>query len=123
MIFEHVKAGTLMLAGMASLMAGKIVGMLGNMDPENVGLVEKYIEKGGTTLGLVLAIIAVAYFAKENKGLQKFIAGLHEKQLEETAKSTEARLAQTSAVENTNRVVGDLAKAVDKLASKVEPPR
>lgn len=120
MIYDHLKAATLVVAAGISMTVGKIAGILGQTSTGDIGLIEKYIDKGGTTLGLILAIVAVIYFVRENKSLSNFIAKLHEKQLEETAKSTEARLAQTEAVENTNRVVGDLSRAVDKLADKVK---
>lgn len=88
---------------------------------------DTYIERGGTALAIALLIAAIVYLVKENRAMQNRIETLHTAQIAETAKSTEARLAQTAAVENTNRIVAEghianskLAEAVNRLAEKVK---
>lgn len=118
---EHLKSITWFIWSGGSLAMSQVTAFLGEISPDGMmSPAENYIKEGGTALSIFLLIGAVVHLVRENKAYGNRIQFLHEKQIEATEKSTEARIGQNIATENTNTVTKRLADAVDKLAEKIK---
>ena len=98
---EHIKTagffGSAILTKLGSSLAQTGIG------DKNIS---EWIERGGTTLSIVLLILGLRYLKTKLENREKRLDELHNASIKSNEKSTEARI--------------QLAQALDKLADKID---
>lgn len=112
----------LLVSGLVSIAVGHFLGQ----SATELDLVQKLLSMGGGAVGIILMGIGLRYMVKEKNAeqatriaIQTKLDDMHNKHLEQEAKSTEARVMLAHAIENHNKQHDQLSLSIAKLETLI----
>jgi hypothetical protein len=88
---------------------------LGTAASNTGGEIDKWIERGGTGLCLILLIFAVRSLRTERNERQKRLDDIHDRDIEANNKATEARVQLATSMDKQADAIDKQANALDRL--------